>query len=111
MNTLIPGATPLADAATPKAMPNGITNAAMGAISTLPRHTPLAVKRGRSSRVESGISPDIEGSFETGPVVWSIDWTSLRGIGRRLLVAQSGVTEMSAMCRLSAAKANNICSF
>src|SRR5215831_1936233 len=59
MNTLIPGAIPLADAATPKAMPNGTTNAAMGAISMLPRHTPRAVKRVRSKRVETGLSPDM----------------------------------------------------
>jgi hypothetical protein len=59
MNTLIPGKIPLADAATPKAIPNGITNAAIGAISTLPRHTPLAVKRGPSSWSELGISPAI----------------------------------------------------
>jgi hypothetical protein len=59
MKTLTSGEIPLADAATPKAIPNGITNAAMGAISTLPRHTPLAVKHGRSSWFESGMVPDI----------------------------------------------------
>ena len=61
MNTLIPGEIPLADAATPKAIPNGITNAAIGAISTLPRHTPLAVKRGPSTWSEVGISAAMPG--------------------------------------------------
>ena len=38
MNTLISGGTSLADAATPNAMPNGMTKAAMGAISMLVYH-------------------------------------------------------------------------
>ena len=65
MNTLISGEIPLADAATPNAIPNGITNAAMGAISTLPRHTPRAVKRGRSGRF--GRSPDIRCHMKRDP--------------------------------------------
>src|SRR5215831_8079455 len=107
MNTLIPGEMPLADAATPKAIPNGITNAAIGAISTLPRLTPLAVKRGRSSWFELGISPAISGSFETGRVIRSTDWKPPCGSGRRRLLAQSGLNAMPA--HLSAFGAKRTC--
>src|ERR1041384_7861313 len=56
---LMSGEMPLAEAATPKASPNGITNAAMGVISRQRRHTPLAVKRGRPSWFIFGTFSDI----------------------------------------------------
>src|ERR1700730_10527216 len=63
INRLISAGTPLADAATPNAIPKGITNAAMGAISTLPRQTPFAVKHGRLDRLESRLSPDMRNNL------------------------------------------------
>src|SRR5262249_8280620 len=66
MKMLISGEIPVADAATPKAIPNGTTNAATGAISTLPRHTPPAVKRGRWHSFESDIFPAIESHLRRG---------------------------------------------
>ncbi|HEX6000949.1 MAG TPA: hypothetical protein VFZ16_16380 [Hyphomicrobiaceae bacterium] len=46
ISRLVSRASPLAVAATPKAMPSGITKAASGAISTTPRQTPAALWRG-----------------------------------------------------------------
>src|SRR4030081_2531489 len=71
MKRLISGEMPLAEAATPNAIPNGMMTTAIGAISTQPRHTPFAVKHGRPVRSATSVCSTMA-PFESEARVWSI---------------------------------------